>query len=49
VDKDDSLIPRAVVKSKSPQDSKVEFTLDVWCENQHGDKVVVGTARGVVK
>jgi acyl dehydratase len=49
VDKDDKLIPRAVVRSKKMQGSEVEFTLDVWCENQHGAKVVVGTARGVIK
>ncbi|MBW2147540.1 MAG: MaoC family dehydratase [Deltaproteobacteria bacterium] len=47
VDKDDTLIPKAVVKSRKLQSSEVEFTLDVWCENQNGNKVVVGTARGV--
>ncbi len=49
VDKDDTLIPKAVVKSKKLEGSAVEFTLEIWCENQNGNKVVVGTAIGIHK
>jgi acyl dehydratase len=46
VDKDDTLVPRGVVKSKQAAGSKTEFILDLWCENQRGEKVVVGTGKG---
>jgi acyl dehydratase len=49
VDKDDTLVPKGVVKSKKVAGSKVEFTLDLWCENQYGEKVVVGTGIGVLE
>jgi len=48
VDKDYTLIPKAVVKAKTEKGSRVEFTLEICCEDQNGDKVVVGTAVGVV-
>ena len=49
VDPGDTLVPRAVVKSRQAEDSGVGFVMDVWCENQHGEKVVVGTATGSVR
>ena len=49
VDKDDTLIPKAIVTSKDLKGTEVEFTMEIWCENQHGNKVVVGIARGIVK
>jgi acyl dehydratase len=49
VDKDDMVIPKGIVKSKEMVDSSVEFTLDLWCENQYGIKVVVGTGKGHMK
>jgi acyl dehydratase len=48
VDVGDSLLPKAVVQSKQPAGSKTEFTIEVWCQNQHGQKVVVGTATAAV-
>ncbi len=48
VDKDDTLIPTGIFKSKQIVDSSVEFTLDVYCENQYGEKVIVGNSIGKV-
>jgi len=48
VERDDTLVPKAVVRSRNTTDSGVEFTLAVWCENQRGHKVVVGTGEGAV-
>ena len=44
----DTLLPKAVVQSRQVEDSKVSFVLKVWCENQYGKEVVVGTATGWV-
>jgi len=49
VDVGDKLLPKAVVQSKEAEDSGVRFVMEVWCENQHGNKVVVGTATGWVR
>ena len=49
VDIGDILLPRAVVRSKQVAGFGIKFIMDVWCENQHGKKVVVGTATGLVK
>ena len=49
VDVNDTILPKAIVQSKQAQNSDVIFTMDVWCENQHGNKVVVGTATGTVR
>lgn len=34
---------KAVVKDRQTIDNAVVVTLDAWCENQHGDTIVVGT------
>jgi acyl dehydratase len=44
VDVEDSLLTKAVVTSKELEGSGTRFVLDMWCENQRGDKIVVGTA-----
>lgn len=49
VDPGDTLLPKAIVRSKQAENSGVRFVMDVWCENQHGSKVVVGTATGLVR
>jgi len=49
VDAGDTLLPKAAVQSKQEEDSRVRFTLDVWCENQHSKKVVVGNALATVR
>jgi acyl dehydratase len=35
---------KAVVKERQTNDNATRVTLDAWCENQHGDTVVAGTA-----
>ena len=46
VDVEDSLLTKAIVTSKELEGSGTRFILDMWCENQHGNKVAVGTAMG---
>lgn len=48
VDVEDELVSKAVVASKKLKDSRTEFTLSIWCENQRGDKVAIGTATGLI-
>jgi len=48
VDVEDSLLTKAVVTSKELEGSRTRFILDMWCENQHGNKVAVGTAVGLI-
>lgn len=49
VDIGDTLLPRAVIRDKQVEGFGVQFDLNVWCENQRGEKVVVGTATGTVR
>lgn len=49
VDVNDTILPRAVVQSRQSEDSGIRFMMDVWCENQHGNKVTVGTATGTIQ
>lgn len=49
VDSGDILLPKAIVRSRETEGFEVRFVMDVWCENQHGNKVVVGTATGLVR
>jgi acyl dehydratase len=44
----DTVIAKARVQSKQMVGSGVKFVLDIWCENQHGEKVTVGNATYVV-
>jgi acyl dehydratase len=48
VDVEDSLLAKAAVISKEPEGSATRFVLDMWCENQHGNKVAIGTAIGSI-
>jgi hypothetical protein len=48
VDAGDILVAKAQIKGKEVQDSAARFTMDVWCENQKGAKVLVGSATGRV-
>jgi acyl dehydratase len=41
---DDVLTPNGVVTEITQVDGKSRVTLEVWCENQNGDKTSVGTA-----
>ena len=44
----DRLTVRGVVKELRPEGSARRVVVDVWCENQHGQKTAVGTASGVI-
>jgi hypothetical protein len=48
VDAGDTLRPHAVVRSKHAEGSALSVTLEIWCENQHGARVLVGQATGLV-
>ncbi len=45
---DDLLTVKGVVREKAVEGEKVRLMLDVWCENQDGEKIMVGTASGLV-
>lgn len=45
----DRVTANGVVVRKEPFDSGIRLALDVWCENQLGEKVAVGTASAVVR
>ena len=40
----DTLTVRGRVKSREPEGERTRVTVDVWCENQDGQQVLVGTA-----
>jgi len=44
----DRLTVRGVVKELRPEGAAIRVVVDVWCENQHGQKTAVGTASGVI-
>ena len=46
---EDTFTTRMVVKDKVVEGDKMRIILDVQTENQHGEKVIVGTASGLVR
>ena len=44
----DIITARGVVREKVNEGSAVRFNCEVWCENQAGEKTVVGTATALV-
>jgi acyl dehydratase len=44
----DRLTVRGVVKETRPESGRTRVVVEVWCENQDGDKTAVGTASGLV-
>jgi len=44
----DRLTVHGVVKEMRPESGGTRVVVDVWCENQHGQKTAVGTASGVI-
>mgnify|MGYP001044243905 CR=1 FL=1 len=48
VDVGDRLFSKAIVRSKEKEGGGIRFNLEVWCENQHGNKVAVGSASCLV-
>jgi acyl dehydratase len=45
---DDRLTVRGIVKERRPESGRTRVVVEVWCENQDGDKTAVGTASGLV-
>ena len=48
VEADDEITVRGVVRDKVDEDGSIRLMLEVWCENQRREKVVVGNASGLV-
>ncbi|MCH8205994.1 MAG: hypothetical protein IH956_03215 [Chloroflexi bacterium] len=48
VDIGDRVTSRARITARRPEADGTAFEADLWCENQHGDKVVVGSGTGRV-
>jgi len=44
----DRLTVHGVVNEKRPENGATRVVVDVWCENQHGEKTAAGTASGLV-
>ncbi len=44
----DRLTVHGVVKEKRPDHGATRVVVEVWCENQHGEKTAVGSASGLV-
>jgi len=43
----DRLTVHGVVKDKRPEDGRTRVVVEVWVENQHGEKTAAGTATGL--
>jgi acyl dehydratase len=43
----DRLTVRGVVKEQRAENGRTRVVVEVWCENQDGDKTAVGTASGL--
>jgi acyl dehydratase len=44
----DRLVPKAVIISKESEGPRTKFFLEIWCEDQHNNKVTIGTAIGLI-
>jgi acyl dehydratase len=42
----DTIVVKARVRSKEQDGDLTKVCLDIWCENQSGDSVLIGTATG---
>jgi acyl dehydratase len=45
----DRLTVHGVVKERQAEGSATRVIVDVWCENQDGEKTAVGTASGLIR
>jgi 3-hydroxybutyryl-CoA dehydratase len=45
----DTLNVHGVVKGKHPEGNATRVEVEVWCENQDGEKTMVGTASGLAQ
>ena len=43
----DRLTVHGVVKETRPEGAGMRVVVEVWCQNQHGEKTAVGTASGL--
>ena len=43
----DRLTVHGVVKERRPEGAGTRVVVEVWCQNQHGEKTAVGTASGL--
>ena len=48
VDIGDRVTARARITARRPRAGRVEFEADLWCENQRGDRVMVGSGAGSI-
>jgi acyl dehydratase len=44
----DRLTVHGVIKEKHPEGDRTRVVVEVWCENQHGQKTALGTASGLI-
>ena len=44
----DRLTVHGVVKEQHPEHGRTRVVVEVWCENQDGDKTAIGTATGLL-
>ncbi|MBI2206817.1 MAG: MaoC family dehydratase [Candidatus Rokubacteria bacterium] len=44
----DRLTVRGIVKEKTAENGGTRVAVDVWCENQHGEKTAAGMASGLI-
>jgi len=44
----DRLTVHGVVKERRPDGGRTRVVVEVWCENQHGERTAVGTASGLL-
>ena len=49
VDTNDRVVSKGRITSKQEDEGCLRFDLDLWCENQRGEKVVVGNGVGWIK
>ena len=45
----DTLTVHGIVKDTQAEHGRTRVLVEVWCENQHGDKTAVGTASGLLE
>lgn len=46
---DSEITAKAIVREKVAEGDAIRLILDVWCENERGEKTIVGTASGLVR
>lgn len=44
----DGVTVKGIIKDKQMENSRIRLVLDVWMENEEGQKVIVGSASGLV-